>query len=137
MNDHLIQQWLDGESTDRPSDTDLADYQRLYKALAEEPEGQLADGFSATVVQRISEIESQSKVDQIENVLGFLAAAVGFVVLIVFSGKYVTLDLSSMVTMLNSITLPTGLLSQTWLYTGLVCGLIAWLDKYVLAKIRH
>ena len=134
MNDQLIQQWLDGESTDRPSDADLADYQRLYKALAEEPEGQLADGFSARVVQRISEIESESKADQIVNILGLLAAAVGFVVLMAFSAKYVTLDLSSMTTILNSITLPSGLLSQTWLYTGLVCGLIAWLDKYVVAR---
>jgi hypothetical protein len=134
MNDHLIQLWLDGESTDRPSDADLAEYQRLYKALAEEPEEQLADGFSARVVQRISEIESESKVDQIVNILGLLAAAVGFVVLLAFSAKYVALDLSSMTTILNSITLPTGLLSQTWLYTGLVCGLIAWLDKYVLAR---
>jgi hypothetical protein len=134
MNDHLIQLWLDGESTDRPSDADLAEYQRLYKALAEEPEEQLTDGFSARVVQRISEIESESKVDQIVNILGLLAAAVGFVVLLAFSAKYVALDLSSMTTILNSITLPTGLLSQTWLYTGLVCGLIAWLDKYVLAR---
>ena len=87
MDDKLIQQWLDGDSTDRPSDADLADYQRLYQALAEEPAGQLADGFSTRVVQRISEIESQSTVDQVENILGLLAAAVGFVVLIGFFSK--------------------------------------------------
>jgi uncharacterized membrane protein YkgB len=134
MNDKLIQQWLDGETTVRPSDADLADYQRLYKVLADEPQAQLPDGFSASVVQRISEIDSENKVDQIENILGLLAAAIGFVVLIAFSAKYVTLDLSSMATMLDSITVPSGLLSQTWLYTGLVCGLIAWLDKYVIAR---
>jgi uncharacterized membrane protein (DUF485 family) len=134
MDDKLVQQWLDGETTDRPSDADLADYQRLYKALAEEPEGRLSNGFAASVVQRISESQSQRKVDRVENVLGLLAALVGFVLLIGYSARFVTVDLSPLVTIMNAITLPAGLLSQTWLYSAVVCVLIAWLDKYVLTR---
>lgn len=137
MNDKLIQQWLDGEATDRPADAELANYQRLYQALAEEPEARLSNGFSASVIARISEIEKDSKADQIVNILALLAAAVGFVVLILYSAQYVTVDLSAMGNMLNSINLPSGLVSQTWLYTGLVCGLIGWLDKYIVPMSKR
>lgn len=136
MHDKLIQEWLDGATTDRPSDADLATYRRLYQALAQAPEGQLSDAFPARVMARISAIESESKVDQIVNILALLAAAVGFVLLIGYSAQYVTVDLASMSNMLYSITLPSGLVSQTWLYTGLVCGLIGWLDKYIVPRSK-
>lgn len=134
MNDKLVQDWLDGNTSERPSDADLLVYQRLYQVLSEEPSMRLSEGFAARVTERLSQIETDSSVDRIVNYLSLLGAAAGFVLLMLYSAQFVAVDTTPLTNLLGSITIVTELISPTWLYTALVCGLIGLLDNNVLPR---
>jgi hypothetical protein len=140
MNDKLIQEWLDGESSHQPPAAETATYERLYSALAEKPSAGLSAGFTDRLIKRIAESETESRKDRIVNGLALVAAAVGLVTLLIYSQQFVQIDYSPLVSWISLIAIPSGLISQTWLFSALVCLLIGVLDRYVaphLVALRH
>lgn len=137
MNDQQIQDWLDGVITERPDTDALQGYQRLYSALGETPRKKLSEGFAESVAARISRIEIVPIQDKLWGALTIFCLIAVAIWALIYTAQFIEVELFSVPSGLAVLTILQDFVSQVWIYTGLICVVIAGLDSFIIQRQRQ